>query len=61
MRMKERERERGGGGGIYPLIKGVEVDDLPPHSTDYNYAYKQENQQTNSNVLGGGGGVNNFI
>ena len=29
----------------------VQVDDLPPHSTYYNYAYEQENQQTNDNVL----------
>ena len=27
------------------------MDDLPPHSTYYNYAYEQENQQTNDNVL----------
>ena len=27
------------------------MDDLSPHSTYYNYAYEQENQQTNDNVL----------
>ena len=27
------------------------MDDLPPHSTYYNYAYEQENQQTIDNVL----------
>ena len=31
--------------------EGVRVDDLPPHSTNYNCAYEQENQQTNDNVL----------
>ena len=29
----------------------VQVNDLPPHSTYYNYAYEQENQQTNDSVL----------
>ena len=29
----------------------VQVDDLPPHSTYYNYTYEQENQQTNDDVL----------
>ena len=28
-----------------PLMKGVQVDDLPPHSTYYYYAYEQDNQQ----------------
>ena len=28
-----------------PLNEGVQVDDLPPHSTYYNYAYEQENEQ----------------
>ena len=27
------------------------MDDLPPHSTYYNYTYEQENQQTNADVL----------
>ena len=27
------------------------MDDLPPHSTCYNYAYEQEDQQTNDDVL----------
>ena len=27
------------------------MDDLPSHSTYYNYAYEQENQQTNDDVL----------
>ena len=31
--------------------EGVPVDDLPPHSTYHNYAYEQENQQTNDSVL----------
>jgi len=31
--------------------EGVRVDDLPPHSTYYNYTYEQENHQTNDNVL----------
>ena len=26
------------------------MDDLPPHSAYYNYAYEQENQQVNDNV-----------
>ena len=38
---------------IYAIAphEGVRVDDLPPHSTYYNCAYEQENQQTNDNVL----------
>ena len=40
----------------YPFMtiaphEGVRVDDLPPHSTYYNCACEQENQQTNDNVL----------
>ena len=31
--------------------EGVQVDDLPPHSTYYNYTYEQENHQTNDGVL----------
>ena len=31
--------------------KGVQVDDLSPHGTYYNYAYEQEDQQTNDDVL----------
>ena len=29
----------------------MQVDDLPPHSAYYDYAYKQENQEPNENVL----------
>ena len=31
--------------------EGVQVDDLPPHSTYYNYAYEQDNQRASDNVL----------
>ena len=31
--------------------KGVQVDDLSPHGTYYNYAYEQENQENNDSVL----------
>ena len=55
-------RERTGGGerdtdtddlfisAIVPH-EGVQVDDLPPHSTYCNYACEQENQRTNYEVL----------
>ena len=38
---------------IYAIAphEGVQVDDVPPHSTCYNYAYEQENQQTSGDVL----------
>ena len=29
----------------------MQVDDVPPHSTYYNYAHEQENQHTNHNVF----------
>ena len=31
--------------------KGVQMDDLPPLSTYYNYAYEKEKQQSNDSVL----------
>ena len=31
-------------------MKGVQVDDLPPHITYYKYAYEPENQQAKDNV-----------
>ena len=42
------ERERFYSFRPLPLMQ---VDDLPPHSTYYNYAHEQENQHTNHNVL----------
>ena len=66
-RERERERERDGYGRFIHLghcpHEGVRVDDLPPHSTYYNCAYEQENQQTHDSLwlerereMGGGGG-----
>ena len=42
---------------IYAIAphEGVQVDDVPPHSTcynyAYNYAYEKENQQTNDDAV----------
>ena len=33
------------------MKEGVQVDDLPPHGTYYNYTFEQENQQTNDDVV----------
>ena len=61
-KQRQKETEKEGGGerdtdtddlSIYAIAphEGMRVDDQPPHSTYYNCAYEQENQQTNDDVL----------
>ena len=57
-RERERERERERGTDTDDLFiqaiaphEGVQVDDLLPHSTYYNYTCEYENHQTNDDVL----------